>query len=242
MSILLVDEGNTAAKFVIASDAGNSLQKVELTDIDKSSINKIIFASVKAPEQSIIQVLATEFSCSITQVATQSQAFELTNAYKDYSRLGVDRWLAMLGALNLSTGACIVIDAGTAITIDVVDKSAQHLGGWILPSSTFSAQALAGRTGKIKLDMITEVNTQLGNSTETCVYNALYASQLALIEKLINQLCGQLNCQATELNVFVTGGDAKIYAELLASNPANIIVEPYLVFHGLKRFIHTQAT
>lgn len=237
MSILLVDEGNTAAKFVLTESQQSDLVAINLAEIDRKDVKHIVAASVKAPSQSIVPQLADDFNCAVLQIETQSEAFTLKNAYADYARLGVDRWLAMLGAMQISEGPCIVIDAGTAITIDVVNGSKQHMGGWILPSSHFSAQALAERTGKIKLNFATQVDVGLGNSTEACVFNALYASQLALIEKLIMRLTKDIEEISENLAVIITGGDAPLYAKLLAENPAHIVVEPHLVFRGLQRFI-----
>ncbi|MBK6349566.1 MAG: type III pantothenate kinase [Proteobacteria bacterium] len=55
------------------------------------------------------------------------------NAYPDPGLLGVDRWVAVIGAYHLAQGACCVVDVGAAATLDTVDASGQHLGGSIVP-------------------------------------------------------------------------------------------------------------
>src|SRR3546814_5490867 len=55
----------------------------------------------------------------------------LRNAYREPERLGVDRWLAMIAAWHTHRGAACIANAGTALTVDVIDAQGQHLGGII---------------------------------------------------------------------------------------------------------------
>ena len=67
--------------------------------------------------------------------------------YADVTRLGVDRWLAMLGAFERSKGPCIVIDSGTAFTLDILNEDGMHLGGYILPGLWLMKESLTCKTG-----------------------------------------------------------------------------------------------
>ncbi|MCU4677169.1 type III pantothenate kinase [Catenovulum sp. 2E275] len=249
MNILLVDEGNTSAKYALLQLDANATYPtpfIELIDFEClvwREIDKVVFASVKAESDSIYPLLINKLSANpklnqqpladkILQVKTQASAFGLINAYAEYPRLGVDRWLAMLGAKSLTQSAFIVIDAGTAVTVDAVDEQGQHLGGWILPNVEFSAQALAQRSGKIKLNQPALANIELGQNTENCVYNALYASHIALIEKQLAQM--QIKHSAVEL--YLCGGDAQVYAKLLSQQGIQYQLAPQLVFNGLAKY------
>ena len=70
-------------------------------------------------------------------------------AYAEPARLGADRWAALLGARTFTGGACLVVDAGSALTIDAMAPAGQHLGGWIIPGLNMMVEALEARTGDL---------------------------------------------------------------------------------------------
>ncbi len=70
-------------------------------------------------------------------------------AYHDPSHLGADRWAALLGARALSGEPCLVVDAGSALTLDALAPGGRHLGGWILPGLAMMLAALEARTGDL---------------------------------------------------------------------------------------------
>lgn len=71
-------------------------------------------------------------------------------AYPEPSHLGADRWAGLLGARGLTDGACLVVDAGSALTIDAMGPGGEHFGGWILPGLDLMLEALEARTGDLK--------------------------------------------------------------------------------------------
>jgi type III pantothenate kinase len=70
-------------------------------------------------------------------------------AYAEPARLGADRWAALLGARTLTGGACLVVDAGSALTVDAMAPAGRHLGGWIIPGMNLMIDALEARTGDL---------------------------------------------------------------------------------------------
>ncbi len=64
----------------------------------------------------------------------------VTSAYQQPQRLGVDRWLALLGGYSMGVTDAMIIDAGSAITVDLLKKDGQHLGGAILPGFNTSLE------------------------------------------------------------------------------------------------------
>jgi type III pantothenate kinase len=114
-------------------------------------------------------------NCSIQEIHTEKYSHGISNAYYNPEKLGVDRWLAMLGAVaHYSVPVCIV-DFGTAITLDVIDKHGQHLGGMIMPGLTVLKQSLSNNTAD--LNFCSEVHKQgLAKDTQAAIYNGcLYA-------------------------------------------------------------------
>jgi type III pantothenate kinase len=70
--------------------------------------------------------------------------------YAEPSHLGADRWAALLGARGLTDGACLVVDAGSALTIDAMGPDGRHLGGWIIPGLAMMLAALESQTGDLR--------------------------------------------------------------------------------------------
>ena len=155
--------------------------------------------------------------------------------YKDVSRLGVDRWLAMLAAYNQSNGPCLIIDSGTAFTLDVINEEGLHLGGYILPGLRLMRESLVSKTGIRLKDQVLEPRTELGNSTQEAVFNGGVASLVALAEKEIEKQ----RKKGFKPNVFITGGDASVLDDLLAYTKSKI--EEDLVLDGLSLGCHGRS-
>jgi len=151
----------------------------------------------------------------------------VTVNYPDISRLGVDRWLAMLAGFNTANGACLIVDCGTAFTLDSISPEGVHLGGFILPGLNLMQQSLTANTG-IRLSSPTKpASIDLGNSTDEAVLNGSLASLVAIIEKQVTQL-SRLSGDA---RLYFTGGDAAMLEQLTEYERSGII--PGLVLDGL---------
>ena len=73
------------------------------------------------------------------------------NGYLEVRQLGADRWAALIGAWQLHAGPCLVVTAGTATTVDVLDARGRFSGGLILPGMDLMKRALAGNTAQLPL-------------------------------------------------------------------------------------------
>lgn len=151
----------------------------------------------------------------------------VTNQYADQARLGVDRWLAMLAAFKLGGGASVIVDGGTALTIDVLAGNGQHLGGYILPGLNLLRDSLTANTAISLAPSTTDETMALGNSTDTAVRHG----SLAMLVATIESVAGKAASTEAAVSTYFTGGDAP----LLAANCdlANIQQIPSLVFDGL---------
>ena len=179
----------------------------------------------------------TEFNWSIHPIAAVvcAECSGVKIQYKDVSRLGVDRWLAMLAAYNQSNGPCLIIDSGTAFTLDVVNEEGLHLGGFILPGLRLMRESLVSKTGIRLEDPILVPRLELGNSTQEAVFNGGVASLVALAEKEI----AEQRKKGFKPNVFITGGDASVFDDLLAYPKSKI--EEDLVLDGLSLGCHDRS-
>lgn len=232
--MLLVDLGNTRGKLVAVQD--DKLQPAVIWDYQQSVLpiltelkpSSIAVASV-APEQVLQKLLtaAQKLGAPLLRIETQRKAGGITNAYKEYQRLGVDRWLAMIGARQFTQQACIVVDAGTAVTVDALDGNGQHLGGWILPGLELMQQSLVSRSGALQVAEPPE-SKGFGTSTSDAIQLGACYAVIGAIEQARQLLVAQ--SQGSVPDIFITGGDAETllaFIEVKAEHVAD------LVFRGL---------
>jgi len=134
----------------------------------------------------------------ITLVESQARYKSLVNSYEKSSMLGSDRWLAMIASYELNPDkGFILVDIGTAITIDVVDNSGLHLGGVIFPGlhkirESFDNFAVSD-----------EIKTnEISQSTE----DAWSIGTLDLIVNGINRKVNDIRVSNPDLDIYLTGG------------------------------------
>lgn len=146
----------------------------------------------------------------------------LRNAYADPARLGVDRWLAMVAAWKKVRSACVVVDAGTALTVDVIDDHGQHLGGIIAAGLQTSRNAVLGNTRFDAASLPWPGRPGLGRDTNSCVTQGALLSCLGAIS--------QAAAQAPGARKFLCGGDAEVLAGIVGTEWVH---RPNLVLEGL---------
>ena len=147
---------------------------------------QVTLASVAdaAIEAHLRSSLRDHFDCVIETLYTPAQALGMTNSYADHTRMGIDRWLAMLAAWYPNQADVVVVDAGSALTLDVVSANGQHQGGLIIPGANLSERALLEKTGKVRFEENIEHELLLGKSTAECVRYGIAHSQLGALESI----------------------------------------------------------
>ncbi|MCF5295373.1 type III pantothenate kinase, partial [Pseudomonas syringae] len=154
----------------------------------------------------------------------------VVNGYDDFERLGLDRWLAFVGAYHLVKRACLVIDLGTAVTSDFVDAGGAHLGGFICTWTPLMRNHLRTHTRRLRYyDTAAEralVRLVPGRATAEAVERGC---SLMLRGFALTQVEIARGYWGDDFAIFVTGGDAALVADVL---PGARIV-PDLVFVGL---------
>jgi type III pantothenate kinase len=174
------------------------------------------------------------------RLTTQKKAAGVLNGYTDPSKLGVDRWLALLGASVFSDSVDkLIIDAGSAITLDLLNKEGKHLGGAILPGFNTSIVRFKQIMSQVDFDHPDIAQTDNpGASTEACIH-INYASpslltNTAMVDQLIARWFKWLSPNAV---ILVAGGDA----QLINSHPQHLRYEiPDLVFRGMRKQLDSQ--
>jgi type III pantothenate kinase len=111
------------------------------------------------------------------------------NGYLDPKQLGVDRWMALIAARHLHSGPCLVVCAGTATTIDVLDRDGWFGGGLILPGLDLMRRALARDTARLGLDPGRVL--ELPRTTADAIASGCMQAQLGAIERQFACVAGQ---------------------------------------------------
>ena len=247
---LLVDIGNARIKWALQE--GNSWSDGE-AQLRKGrafkDIARPLWKDVKQPERVIVSnVAGRDYEKSVETwvkrrwkvmpefLRSQASLCGVTNAYQAPERLGVDRWANLIAAHAYYPGAVVIIDCGTAITIDALDAAGKHLGGLIVPGMDLMSAALVGNAAGIELQ---EPDSQsvslLGSSTESAVAGGVLYTAVALVDRVCQDLRAELG-QATK--TLLTGGDAPRILPLLGSRPRH---DANLVLRGLSVFAEETA-
>ncbi|MDG2252874.1 MAG: type III pantothenate kinase [Methylophilaceae bacterium] len=237
---LLIDIGNTRIKWQHRDNENildsYSMMVEDFMDIDFSdlqSVKKVLISNVnQAVVLDKIKESVSLFGCPIIEAKSETNHI-LINDYEDSLSLGVDRWLTALGAWQKYKKPLLVINAGTAITIDLIDLDSQEKphfkGGMILPGVAISLAILNDSTNLID----TEIGTTKYPSVNTT--DAVTTGIFTSIQGAVNLVCRKL---PATLPILLTGGDATlIYEQSDNEWKSRIKMEDDLVFEGLMHVI-----
>ena len=165
MSILLVDIGNTRVKWARLKRGRLQRQRAaahagwRAADFSRhvfksaGEIEQIVVASVAGLRLNDALVTASRKACGIAPrfVKTQRRTAGVTTLYEEPWRLGVDRFVAVIGARRLVPGRSVcVVDVGTAMTLDLLDGAGKHRGGAIVPGPQLMIESLRADTSGIE--------------------------------------------------------------------------------------------
>ena len=143
-------------------------------------------------------------------------------------RVGVDRLVNALAAFERTKSWTIVVDAGTAITVDVINDGGAFMGGIIAPGMGISSKALHHYTALLPEIPVNKPKTILGKNTEGAINSGIYWGTVGMVSRLISMLCDELRCQPA---IIATGGDAQLLAQEI---PKITCVIPCLTLEGIK--------
>jgi len=242
---LLVDVGNARIKWagLVAGELTSPGNFAHHGDPAAAATALLDHVGAAIDEVLVSNVAGTPFADAISAVAenrwhkqvrfatSQARAGRVRNAYRDHTKLGVDRWLAILAAAHRYGRAACIVDAGTAVTIDIVLADGAHVGGFIVPGVTLMRRSLTRDTGDLGRFMAgddPEIPASLAFGRDTG--EAIGHGSLAAICALIERCAARLAEDNRDLVVVVTGGDAGRIAPHLT---VDFDHRPQLVLEGL---------
>lgn len=149
--------------------------------------------------------LEAKYDMPVHSVSVKRNWGGVSIQYEDPARLGVDRWLAMLAAYASVKGACIIVDAGTALTIDVLAADGAHQGGYILPGLAMMRESLEQNTAIRLTAGPLPASLVFGHSTDQAIWHGGLAAGVALVEKIAITASAQ-----KAVHLLFSGGDAEV--------------------------------
>ena len=230
--ILDIDIGNSYAKWrltdgaVVYQSGSQATQSISdgLELPSGVSISRVRLSSVASDslQGDLVAQMKSQFNAEVTAAKVSSSTAGVICGYDDPSSLGIDRWLAMVASYSRYQASVLVVDAGSAMTLDLVSAEGRHIGGYILPGLTLMRDALWGGTDRVKVDAdATSCGIDPAQDTAAAVNRGSLLASIAVIEKLLVQY---------QSNLVVTGGDAK---QLLPYLKGKVDYQPNLVLDGL---------
>ncbi|MEM7367311.1 MAG: type III pantothenate kinase [Bacteroidota bacterium] len=239
--ILAIDIGNTRAKIGVCSST--ELEEVLVTNTNNLA-DFLTNLLQEMPPSLRIQIAWT----SVSRIADLSdlkiwQRFErhpyflpinqqtswpIVNKYASPETLGTDRIVGVIGARAIQPeGPILLIDAGTALTFELLDRDNHYLGGGISPGIQMRLRSLHEFTARLPLITATPAAPLVGNTTESCIQAGVVGGIFAEVKGLIQQYRSHFG---EDLSVFLTGGDMS-YFEKLGKNIN--FADPNLILRGI---------
>lgn len=161
-----------------------------------------------------------------TRVRTAAEGFGVRCAYARPDTLGADRWAALVACRHKREGAAVIVDCGTAITLDAISEAGEHLGGVILPGVTLMRHALTTRTDQIPAQDSDSREVLAKSTADGVAAGTLYAAAAA-VDRLAGELGAFLPPGSARI---LTGGAIEPLRPLLVTE---FETEPHLVLYGL---------
>ncbi len=240
---LVIDIGNTTGKIAVCEGTeiieSAVYQKITIREVSYfitayNELKGAIFSSVANHSRELIDYLDSTFDPFLE--LNNHTDLPLKNKYKTRETLGYDRIAAVTGAHTIfPENNVLVIDAGTAITFDMVTRESEYIGGNISPGLSMRFRALNKYTSRLPLLDYTETGSEfLGNSTDEAIILGVTWGLIHEIEGYIHEVSHRFE----NLKVILTGVDANLFDKKLKSS---IFVVSHLNLIGLNRILDHNA-
>ncbi|MBP3354502.1 MAG: type III pantothenate kinase [Bacteroidales bacterium] len=238
---LVIDQGNTAVKIAqFINDEISTLKIFNKEDVEdmmeyvqQIQFSVAIYSSVGGDIFSIQNIISKKADCFIK--LSHATPLPITIEYSTPQTLGVDRIAGAVGAWCVNKGkTSLVIDAGTAITYDIVTAEGIYKGGNISPGISMRFKALNHYTNSLPLVTLSEVYSLVGRDTESAILSGVMNGVMSEVEGYIDKI----SKKERNISVILTGGDHSVlHNQLKNSTFVPLIDEEYLVLKGLNTIL-----
>ena len=234
-SCLQLDRGNSATKWRLVTQGriaargtycpGNEESRARLLGCTPA-LQKVWVASVAGAEaeRELADMLVAQWGVQPWFARSTARCGAVSNSYREPARMGVDRWLAMLAAWRRIEGGVCVVDAGSALTLDLLGDDGRHLGGYIIPGPVLMERALLLDTDRVRFAEDADYALTPGSSTAEAVRHGIALAQAGAVRLLMDRTAIDTD------SMLFCGGGGEALMQLLACGGEYL---PDLVFEGL---------
>ena len=240
--MIAVDVGNTSMHFGTFPASDGFPQATRTLTLSSSDFDELLLARwlpahgthcyvasvFRDAQQRLCEWLSTHCPALSVEVIG-SEDFPIKSTVDEPHRVGADRLAAAFAseALRDANRPAIIVDSGTAITVDAVDSEGRFVGGAIAPGWRMSAEALYQVADLLPLiEPVEQRPPAIGNNTEGAIHSGLYWGAVGVVRELVHQIRQALG---NDCHIFVTGGGAAMLAQHLDGAE----VYPDLVLSGI---------
>ena len=265
-SFLLIDIGNSRLKWASVDSKRNPIERdKKLWDHSGAIDTKLLSSKEHRAELAhyILNTIPTPSAIGLCSVATETAVEQinellgpwqhcpqfrllgnssypsLRTQYQNTHTLGADRWAGLIAARQLSNDNTLVINAGTATTIDFLGGNGMHYGGWILPGLGLMRQSLLQNTAGLNVVGLDQASTGIGLDTASAIDEGSKLAHLGAIAQAMN-FAKQQHQAVTR--VWIDGGHAPSLFDGLIHKQISAEKMPGLVLRGLWAWLNTQIT
>lgn len=234
MTLLAIDAGNTRVKWGVHDGVKwvrqGALPTAESERLrgELEPVDRVVIANVAG--ERVRQALTAALAGAGSEpywVVSKAEQCGVRSSYAEPVRLGPDRWAALIAARHLHEDPCVVVNAGTTMTVDALSADGIFLGGFIVPGYALMREALAGNTAHLSLreGEFSFFPDNTGDAIASGALNALAGA--------VDRMCRYVvDTGQSEPVVVLSGGNAGLLEPRLNGRPQ---VVDNLVLEGLVR-------
>ena len=204
------------------------LNLLSISGIDAGGIDGAIFSSVVPSLDSALREGLEEYLGVSPVKVTAELDLGLEIAYSPRHEVGADRLVNSVAGRARYGAPLVVVDFGTAITLDILDKDGAYIGGAIAPGLVTGMEALFGRTAKLPQVSLVPPKSVIGNNTIGSIQAGIMFGNAGLVDRLVRRTWKELG-QRTE--VVATGGHSP---EMASLSETITRVDQWLALEGLR--------
>lgn len=247
-AVLLIDVGNSAVKWVVGGPEGLGPVQTLPYEPDALDSDEALSGLMPMPKQiggalgcsvaqpTVARIIEKRLGRAVKWLPAQREFigtdWALRNGYRDPAQLGADRWYALLGACSLyPRQALVVVQAGTATTIDAVTAAGDFVGGDILPGWILMGTSLTQRAAQLQWHDAPVHD--FADNTASAMASGIADAQLGAVERLRRRFVARYAWPGGAQLVFTGGAAARLLSAMDGAERSKVHVHEHLVLQGL---------
>ena len=245
-NILTIDQGNTRTKLVVWNEDGsiiydkvifnnplNRENPLSFSDISRilenNNVSMAFWASSGNLDNHVFSQIREQLNGNAGVISESVElSYNIISSYK--GKLGIDRFLGYVGSTELFPFTnLLVVDAGSALTIDVVDSDCRFRGGNISPGYVMRLESLNAKTAHLPMISTNGHVRSFGINTVSAIRSGVVMGMVAEIADSFERAKKTYNVS----KIVMTGGDVPLLLPYLEKRGLDIYHDPYLVCRGM---------